>query len=66
VACNDPHRVWNGYADAVLIHSGRGTERRRLAAALTVVIGVSLGIPLIAADLVGFLWRSPRFTSAED
>jgi hypothetical protein len=57
LACNDPSPcLERRYANAVLIHSGREPRRHRLTAALTVVIGASLGMLLIAVGLVGFLW----------
>jgi hypothetical protein len=56
-ACNEPSPCHERrYANAVLVHSGRKTEPHRIAAALTVVVGVGLGILLIAAGIAGFLW----------
>jgi len=57
LACNDRSPcLERRYANAVLVHSGRETGHPRLAAGLTIVVGVGLGILLIAAGLVGFLW----------
>jgi hypothetical protein len=57
LACNEPSPcLERRYANAVLIHSGRETEHPRLAAGLTVVLGIGLGVLLIATGLAGFLW----------
>jgi hypothetical protein len=56
LACNEPSPcLERRYANVVLIHSGRETEPPRLAATLTAVIGIALGMLVIAAGLVGFL-----------
>lgn len=55
LACNEPSPcLERRYANEVLVHSGREAGHPRLATALTIVIG--LGMLLIAAGLVGFLW----------
>ena len=56
LACNDRSPcLERRYANIVLVRSGRETGHHRLAAALIAVIGISLGILIIAAGLVGFL-----------
>jgi hypothetical protein len=56
LACNELSPcLERRYANVILIHSGRGTEQPRLAATLTAVIGVGLGMLVLAAGLVGFL-----------
>lgn len=56
LACNDHSPcLERRYANVVLVRSGRETGHHRLAAALIAVIGISLGILIIAAGLVGFL-----------
>ena len=56
LGCNQPSPcLERRYANAVLVHSGRETEHPRLAAAVTAVVGVGLGMLVIAAGLFGFL-----------
>jgi hypothetical protein len=55
--CNEPSPCHERrYANAVLVSSGRRSEDHRLAAALTVAVGITLGTLLIAAGIIGFTW----------
>ncbi|HEX2417144.1 MAG TPA: hypothetical protein VHJ83_03310 [Micromonosporaceae bacterium] len=57
LACNELSPcLERRYANVVLIHYGRETEHPRVAATLTAVIGVGLGMLLITAGLTGLLW----------
>jgi hypothetical protein len=38
------------------VYSGRETEHPRVATALIIATGIGLGMLLIAAGLVGFMW----------
>ena len=56
LGCNQPSPcLERRYANAVLIYSGRETQHPRLTAALTLVVGIGLGMLVIAAGLFGFL-----------